>query len=300
VLGSAAGGPQWNCGCRGCQGVRDGTIPASPRTQESLAVSADGEAWIILNASPEIRQQIESFPSLRPRAPRDSPIVAIVLTSGDLDHCLGLLSLRESQPLTVWATDRVRRGFTEGNSLFRTLERFPEQVRWRMLEPGRTADLVGPADRPIGLTIEPVTVAGKPPIHLEGRWPADPGDNVGLRIHEPSTGRLLAYFPGVGALGPSLRVALDDADCIFLDGTFWSSNELIVAGLGTRRAEQMAHVPLGGPEGTLAQLADVRAGRRILIDVNNTNPLLIDESPERAMVRTAGWEVAYDGMEITL
>ena len=302
VLGSAAGGgfPQWNCGCRGCRGVRDGTLVATPRTQESVAVSADGKAWVLLNASPEIRQQIESFPPLHPRAPRDSPVVAIVLTSGDLDHCLGLLSLRESQPLTVWATDRVRRGFTEGNSLSRTLERFPGQVGWRTLEPGRTTDLVGSGDRSTGLTIEAVTVAGKPPIHLEGRWPADPGDNVGLRLHEPSTGRRLAYFPGVGAIGPSVRAALDDADCVFLDGTFWSSDELVAAGLGTRRAEQMAHVPVGGSEGGLARLAGLRAGRRILIHVNNTNPLLVDDAPERAEAHAAGWELAYDGMEIML
>ena len=154
VLGSAAGGgfPQWNCGCPNCRGVREGTLRATPRSQECVAVSADGAgSWVLLNCSPEIRAQVESFPSLHPRAPRHSPIAAILLTNGDLDHCLGLLSLRESHPLVVYATESVQRGFTQDNVLYRTLERFPGQVTWRRVKPGREEDIIGVDGRPTGL-----------------------------------------------------------------------------------------------------------------------------------------------------
>ena len=302
VLGAAAGGgfPQWNCGCPNCRGVRAGLVMAAPRTQESVAVSADGECWFLLNASPEIRHQIESFPGLHPREPRHSPIDAIVLTNGDLDHTLGLLSLRESHPLVVYATDRVRRGFTEANVLYRTLERFREQVIWRSLELGRETPLAGVDGRESGLFIEAVAVPGKLPIHLEQMGAGDPEDNVGLRIREASTGRRLAYFPAAGGLTPTVRKALDGADCVFFDGTFWSSDELPALGLGTKRAEQMAHAPVGGERGSLALLAPMRARRRILIHVNNTNPLLRDDSSERARAGAEGWEVAHDGMEVVL
>jgi pyrroloquinoline quinone biosynthesis protein B len=301
VLGSAAGGgfPQWNCGCLNCRGVREGAIRAMPRTQESVAVSADRRAWFLLNASPEIRQQIEAFPPLHPRNPRDSPIEGILLTNGDLDHCLGLLSLRESYPLVLYATERVRRSFTDGNVLYRTLQRFPEQVTWRTLKPGREEELTA-GGRPSGLSVEAVAVPGKPPVHWEGLVTPDPEDNVGLRIREAATGRVLAYFSGVGAITPSVSQALEGADCVFFDGTFWSSDELPAQGLGTKRAEEMAHVPVGGENGSLALLAGVRARRRVYIHLNNTNPLLRDDSPERRTVEACGWEVADDGMEITL
>jgi len=302
VLGAAAGGgfPQWNCGCPDCRGVRAGLIKATPRTQECVAVSADGECWFLLNASPEIRHQIESFPGLHPREPRHSPIDAIVLTNGDLDHTLGLLSLRESHPLVVYATDRVRRGFTEGNALYRTLERFPEQVTWRSLKLGRETSLAGMDGRESGLFIEAVAVPGKLPIHLEALGAGDPEDNIGLGIREASTGRRLAYFPAAGGLTPEVRKALAGTDCVFFDGTFWSSDELPALGLGTKRAEDMAHLPVGGEAGSLAALRDLAAPRRIYIHINNTNPLLRDDSKERGAAEAAGWEIAWDGMEVTL
>jgi pyrroloquinoline quinone biosynthesis protein B len=301
VLGSAAGGgfPQWNCGCPNCCGVRDGSIPAIARTQESVAISAGGGDFFLLNASPEIRQQIEGYPPLHPRGPRHSPIQGILLTNGDLDHCLGLLSLRESHPLAIYATDRVHRGFVDDNVLYRTLERFPGQVTWHILKPGQEEVLTGERG-PGGLAVEPVALPGKPPIHLEHRGPPDPGDNVGFRIREVATGRRLAYFSGVGRITPPVVDALADADCVFFDGTFWRSDELPALGLGTKRAEEMAHWPVGGAGGSLAALRQVRAPRRILIHVNNTNPLLRDDAPERAEATAAGWEVARDGMEITL
>src|SRR5712671_6010175 len=197
VLGSAAGGgfPQWNCGCDNCRGVRAGTLKASPRTQESIAVSADGAAWFLVNASPEIRQQIESFSGLWPHEPRHSPIAGILLTNGDMDHCLGLLSLRESYPLTVYATESVRRGFSEGNVLYRTLERFPGQVTWVALQPGVEQPLLIDGDRPSGLAVTAVATPGKRPLHLEGPGtpPPVPEDNVGLVIRPPGTRGGLAY-----------------------------------------------------------------------------------------------------------
>ncbi|HJQ83927.1 MAG TPA: pyrroloquinoline quinone biosynthesis protein PqqB [Candidatus Binatia bacterium] len=301
VLGSAAGGgfPQWNCGCPNCRGVREGTVPATPRTQESLAVSADGRSWVVLNASPDLRTQIEAFPALRPRARRSTPIAAVVLTNGDVDHVVGLFSLRESQPLVVYATERVRRGLVDGNVLARTLDRFPGHVRWQRLVPGGSTPLVGP-DGDTGLVLETVAVPGKPPIHLEGRVAHDPEDNVGVRLRAGRDGGVLAYLPGVGALGQAVHRALAGADVVFFDGTFWRSDELGALGLGTRRAEQMGHVPVGGAAGSLAALAALPARRRLYIHLNNTNPLLRDDSTERAAVASAGWDVAHDGLELEL
>jgi pyrroloquinoline quinone biosynthesis protein B len=303
VLGSAAGGgfPQWNCGCDNCRGVRGGTIRARARTQESVAVSTDaGDRWVLLNCSPEIRSQIESAPPLHPRAPRHSPIAAIVLTNGDLDHCLGLLSLRESHRLLIYATESVERGFTRGNVLYRTLERFPGQVTWHHVKVGREDDLVDVDGRATGLTVEAVVVPGKAPVHLERQRPADPEDNVGVRIREPRTGRVLAYLSAAGGITDVVRQAIAGADALFFDGTFWSSDELPARGLGAKRAEDMAHLPVGGPDGSLAALADIRAGRRVYIHVNNTNPMLREDSAEHAAVAAAGWDIAWDGMEVRL
>ena len=296
VLGSAAGGgvPQWNCGCQNCREARRGTGAVRPRTQESVAISADGAAWFLLNVSPEIRAQIESFPPLTPREPRHSPLAGLVLTNGDLDHCLGLLSLRESQPLTVYATESVRVGFTEGNVLYRTLERFEGQVTWRALAIGREQPL---GDS--GLAITAIATPGNLPLHLKSLRPPSAEDNVGLVVRDQRTGKRLAYFSGVAGPSPALERALAEADVLFFDGTFWSSDELIALGLGTRRAEEMSHWPLGGPEGSAAFLAR-QPGRRILIHVNNTNPILCEGSAERRALEAAGIEVAADGLELAL
>jgi pyrroloquinoline quinone biosynthesis protein B len=300
VLGSAAGGgfPQWNCGCANCVGVRSGQIKALPRTQESLAVSADGSAWFLINASPEIRQQIEAFPGLHPRALRDSPIAGIILTNGDLDHCLGLLSLRESQPLVVYATERVRRGFCEHNRLYRTLERFERQVTWHTLELGAERPLLLEG-RDSGLSVKTLPVPGKSPLHL-AELGAEPGDNVGLRITEGQNRAVLAYLPAVAGLSSQVTDALAGASAVFFDGTFWSNDELTGKGVGTRDAADMSHWPLGGERGSLQFLRESTAKRRVFIHINNTNPILRDDSPERAEVTNAGMEVAFDGMDLTL
>ena len=302
VLGAAAGGgfPQWNCGCPNCREVRAGILGAKPQTQECVGISADGERWFLLNASPEIRSQVESYPPLHPRGPRDSPIAAVVLTNGDLDHSLGLLSLRESHPLVIYATDRVRQGFIEGNVLYRTLQRFPGQVTWKTLTLGQAVSLNGVDGRPSGLFVEAVPVPGKPPVHLEGLVPSDPGENVGLLIHDRGTGKRLAYFSAAGGITAAVRKALDGADCMFFDGTFWSDDELIALGLGAKHAAEMAHLPVGGTGGSLDLLTGIRASRRIYIHINNTNPLLRPRSPERAQAEASGWEIACDGMEVAL
>jgi pyrroloquinoline quinone biosynthesis protein B len=274
--------------------ARRTTGEARPRTQESVAVSADGEAWFLINVSPEIRAQIESFDGLWPREPRHSPIAGLLLTNGDLDHCLGLLSLRESHPLAVYATASVRDGFTSGNVLYRTLQRFPGQVDWRALKLDEEQPL---GDS--GLHVSAVSAPGKLPLHLEGLRAPSREDNVGFVIRDGRTNRTLVYLSGVSGPSPEVDRALAAADVVFFDGTFWSSDELIAAGLGTRRAEEMAHWPVGGPDGSLAYLSRFPA-RKLYIHINNTNPMLRETGAERRKLSAAGIEVAADGQELEL
>jgi pyrroloquinoline quinone biosynthesis protein B len=302
VLGSAAGGgfPQWNCGCPNCSGVRAGALQARARTQESIAVSADGDSWFLLNASPEIRSQVESFAGLHPRGPRDSPIQGILITNGDMDHCLGLLSLRESHPLQIYATEQVRRGFTEDNSLYVTLQRFTGQVTWRDLKLGQVEDLKRLDGRSSGLEVQALAVPGQPPLHLRGRFAPGPEDNVAFRIRDRANGRTLVYLSGVAAVTAAVLAAIDGTQCMFFDGTFWAADELIALGLGDKRAEDMAHQPIGGAAGSLAALAQIKVPQRYYIHINNTNPILREDSAEHAFVKAAGWQVAYDGLEFEL
>jgi pyrroloquinoline quinone biosynthesis protein B len=286
-------------------GARRGDRALQARTQESIAISGDGGSWFLINCSPEVRAQIEAFPALWPRQPRHSPISGIILTNGDLDHCLGLLSLRESHPLVVYATDAVRAGFTESNVLYRTLARFPGQVTWRRLELDREqalGDGSGGGGGGARLGVTAVPAPGKRPLHLEGTRAASAEDNVGLVIRDQDSGARLVYFSGLAGPSPAVERAVADpgAGALFFDGTFWSSDELIAAGLGTRRADEMAHWPIGGPEGSLGFLSRAPAQRRILIHVNNTNPILRDDGPERRALAAAGVEVAADGLELTL
>lgn len=300
VLGSAAGGgfPQWNCGCANCTAVRRGSPGLRPRTEESVVVSADSKSWFLVNASPEVRRQLESFGALHPGEPRRCPVDGIVLTNGDMDHVLGLLALRESEPLSIYATESVREGFTRDNVLYRTLQRFRGQVTWHDLVLGRAMPLLTGRGTPSGLQVEAVAVPGKLPIHLEGKAAPRADDNVGLLVREDGTDRTLAYLPAVA--GPDSAIErLTSTDCVFFDGTFWSDDELSRQGLGEKRARDMAHWPLGGDDGSLAFLR-AKAGRRILIHINNTNPILREDSEEAARVRTAGVEIAHDGMEVDI
>jgi pyrroloquinoline quinone biosynthesis protein B len=272
-----------------------------------VAVSADGHHWFLLNASPEVRAQIESFPGLHPRGPRHSPIAGILITNGDLDHCLGLLSLRESHRLSVYATERVRRGFTENNVLYATLQRFPGHTSWPGLPLGEERELRLAEDQPSGLSVEAIALPGQPPLHLKAKLPSDassgephPEDNVGLLIRERATGATLAYFPGCARITPAVLDAAARAHCLFFDGTFWSDDELIQLGLSERRASDMAHVPIGSAAGSLAAFARCRVPQRWFIHINNTNPILRQDSVESRLVQEAGWQVARDGLDLTL
>jgi pyrroloquinoline quinone biosynthesis protein B len=271
--------------------VRAGDARIEARTQDSLALTAR-DRWLLVNASPDVLRQIERFAPLHPRAARDTPIGAIALTNGDLDHVVGLLSLRESQPLVLLATERVRAGLVERNAMLRTLARTPDQVTWRTMQIGREVVLDA-----VGLGVTAVAAPGKLPVHLVGALEPSPEDNVALRVRDLASGHVVVVATAVGALD-GLDDLLAPADAVFFDGTFWSDEELVAQGLGKARARDMAHVPIGGKSGSLARLAGLRAARRVYTHVNNTNPVLRAGSAERAAVEGAGWEIAYDGMEI--
>jgi pyrroloquinoline quinone biosynthesis protein B len=297
VLGSAAGGgfPQWNCGCANCADLRAGAPNLHARTQDSLAVSADGEHWFLLNASPDVRSQIEGFAALHPRERRHSPIAAVALTNGDLDHCLGLLLLRESQPLVVYATERVIQGLLDRNAVMRTLDRFHGHVRWQQLHFGREQALVDASGRALGISLLAVAVPGNPPLHLRNQ-PASPEDNIALFARD-ERGFTLAYAPSVAALG-DWTARLTESSCLFFDGTFWSDDEPVGLGRDGRRARDMSHLPIGGDEGSLRALDGRVPAQRFFTHINNTNPILRVGSPEHDAVVAAGWQVAMDGMEV--
>lgn len=295
VLGSAAGGgfPQWNCGCDNCVLARAGDPRVLPRTQDSVAV-ARGDRWLLVNASPDVHRQIERFPGLHPWVARHTPIAAIALTNGDLDHVLGLLSLRESQPLVLLSTERVRSGLIDRNIMLRTLARTADQVTWRILTIGREVILDD-----VGVGVTAVAVPGKLPVHLMGLLDPSPEDNVALRVRDLTTSKTLVVATAVGSLD-SVEALTGGADALMFDGTFWSEDELTGPGLGQAQARDMAHVPVGGSEGSLAKLSGLRIARRIYTHINNTNPMLREDSPERAAVERAGCEIAHDGLEVVL
>jgi pyrroloquinoline quinone biosynthesis protein B len=299
VLGAAAGGgfPQWNCGCPNCLAVREGRPGFEPRTQDSLAVTAQGDRFVLVNASPEILVQIQRTKALWPRAPRHSPIGAVVLTNGDMDHVLGLFSLRESWPLALYATASVRRGL-EASAFIRTLRRFEGQLVIRELELDRRTELRDAANQPLGLEVRPFAMSGKLPVHFVGHAEPSPGDNVGLSFSQApgdKQGGTLAYAAACG----SADLDLADHDVVFFDGTFFREDELVRLGLSKAFARDMAHVPIDGDTGSLARLSGLR-GRKIYTHINNTNPILAPASAERRAVEAAGWEIAFDGMEIAL
>ena len=299
ILGSAAGGgfPQWNCVCVNCRRMREGSFRGSPRTQAQLAWTAGSGHWGLLNASPDLRVQIEATPELWPRnGPRDSPIRDVILPSAEVDQVLGLLLLREFHSFRVHATPSVRRILTEDNSLFGVLARFAGQVCWQDIS----------LDRPFcagGARVEALPLPGSFPGFVSASRLAglNPGDAViGLLVSPESGGGTLAFLPGVSSVSATLRERLQSCDVVLFDGTFWSDSEpLSIPGV-TRTARQMGHLPLSGPGGSLECFAALDRPRKIFIHINNTNPILDEESMEHRMVREAGWEVAYDGMEMTL
>jgi pyrroloquinoline quinone biosynthesis protein B len=298
ILGSGAGGgvPQWNCGCDNCCAVRAGRPGVAARTQDAIAASSGDGRWVLCNCSPDVLRQIDAFDELHPRAPRHSPIAAIVLTNGDLDHVLGLFSLRESYPLVVYATEGVRRGLFERNAIARTLARFEGHVTHRSLPLGVEIPLADARGEPLGLFVTARPVRGKIPVHLEGIAPSSPDQNVGLWLRDAASDTV-AYVSAVSDLR-DVTPHLTNVGTLLLDGTFWSSDELSRPGLSKARAEDMAHLPIGDPGGSLEWSSRLGARRRIFTHINNTNPILVDHSPERRAVTAAGWEVATDGLEI--
>lgn len=304
VLGAAAGGgfPQWNSAGPGCRRARAGDPAAKPRSQAGLAVSADGARWVLLNASPDLKAQIEATPALHPAPPpgaiRHSPIAAVVLAGAEVDAIAGLLSLRERHAFALYGARPALAVLAE-NPIFRVLD--PALVPRRELPLDRPLPLADAAGAPLGLTVEAFAVPGKVPLFQEAPDGADPGraeagETVGLRVVAPGSSPLL-FVPGCAAVTPALRARLAGAGCLLFDGTLWRDDEMILAGAGTKTGARMGHI---GMQDAIAALAGVPVGRRLFIHVNNTNPALLEDSPERALLRQAGWEVAEDGMEIAL
>lgn len=290
VLGSAAGGgfPQWNCACPSCRAARDGSRPCRPRTQSSIAVSADYRRWFVFNASPDIRAQMYDFPALHPGADRQTPLAAVLLTDAEIDHTLGLLLLREGRGVVLHATASAHKTLCDGTSVLRTLQRYCP-VEWRPVVPGEDVPLT---DR---LSYRAFDV----PTRKRARFGTDDelGRVVGYRLTDERSGRVAVYLPGVQDLD-TVREQLDGCSCLFIDGTCWRDDELIALGLADKTAHQMGHQSVGGPDGTLARIAPMPIDRKIFIHINNTNPILLDDSPERRAVADRGVEVAVDGLEV--
>lgn len=294
VLGAAAGGgfPQWNSHAQGCRRARGGDPSALARTQASVAVSRDGERWFLLNASPDLRQQINDTPALHPRTGlRHSPIAGVVLTGGDVDVIAGLLTLRERQPLTIHATQRIH-AVLDANPIFEVLAR---DVVTRSVQPLDQA-----FELEAGLTARFFAVPGKVPLYLENGSEPPPivvdDTTVGLEIADEHS--RMAFIPGCAAMTGELRARLEGADLVFFDGTLWQDDEMVVAGIGSKTGRRMGHMSLSGPEGTIEAFRSINVGRKVVVHMNNSNPVLLDDSVQRAEAEAAGWTIAHDGMTL--
>jgi pyrroloquinoline quinone biosynthesis protein B len=300
VLGSAAGGgfPQWNCACSNCTRIRQKKFRGKPRTQTQLAISA-AKDWFLLDASPDLRLQLESDRDLVPRrgsSKRASPIAGVILTSADVDRVLGLLHLREFQPLTVYATESLHRILTEDNSLFRVLHREANQVSWKSVVPEKSFE-VGE------LRCTPVAVKSGYPDYVSAARASELVANealIGLEIEDASSGKKIGYFPSLPALADALRTRLSACDLVFLDGTFWQEDELTRLRGAGRSAREMGHIPISGEGGTLEWLGALSHVKRTYIHINNTNPILDEGSDEHAHITDAGFTLAHDGQEFEL
>jgi pyrroloquinoline quinone biosynthesis protein B len=290
VLGAAAGGgvPHWNCACRNCSLARAGQLPRM--TQSSVAVSLNGTDWAVLNASPDIRAQLEATSRFAPTGVRGSPVKAVMVTNADVDHIAGLLSLREGTGFDLWASAETQ-AVLAANAVFGVLADGIVARREMALDT---------AFRPLpGLTVTPFAVPGKVALFLETELGAGHrmgGQTVGLEIS--GGGKRVYYIPGCADVPDWLLARIDGADLIFFDGTVFADDEMLREGVGTKTGSRMGHLAIGGPGGTMDRFARVNTGRKILIHINNTNPILRADSAERAAVTAAGWEVAQDGMEV--
>ncbi len=301
VLGSAAGGgfPQWNCNCPNCDGVRKGTIKASPRTQSSIAISSDNINWLLFNASPDILAQFQRFPELQPgRAIRDTAVKGIVLMDAQIDHTTGLFMLREGKvPLNIYCTGMVHEDLTQGNPIFNVLEHFCG-VSWHQVPtaPGSTFEVDGITD----IRITAVPLSSKAPPFSPHRHDPHEGDNIGIQLEDTRTGKKLFYAPGLAAIEPHLLPFMQQADCLMVDGTCWTNDEMRALGISEKLSLDMGHMPQSGPGGMIEALGRLPATRKILIHINNTNPILRDDSDEREILHQEKIEVAFDGMDFSL
>jgi pyrroloquinoline quinone biosynthesis protein B len=306
VLGSAAGGgfPQWNCNCRNCVAVRAGAPGYKARTQSSLAVSRDGENWVLLNASPDLRQQIAATPELwaNPKfGHRHSPIKSVVLTNGDVDHMAGLINLREAQPFSIYGTERVLSVIAD-NSVFQILaEPLVPRIALALDKPTP----ISGAGVDLGLTVEAFAVPGKIALYLEDAsagadFGTQEGDTIGLKVSDPATKKSFFYIPGCATIDEPLAARLKGASVVFFDGTLFTDNEMIEQGLMPKTGGRMGHINMSGGEGSIEAFSKLGVGRLIYVHINNSNPALDENSAARKTIEGAGWEVGYDGLEVRL
>jgi pyrroloquinoline quinone biosynthesis protein B len=304
VLGAAAGGgvPQWNCGCPVCRMART-EHPELRSTQASIAISADGDHWFLINASPDLRQQLIATPQLHPKAGtlRHSPISGVILTNSEIDAVAGLLSMREGWPFTIYAHPRVL-SILNSNSIFNVLNE--KNVPRRPIEVNETFEPTLPDGSPSGIEILPFAVPGKSAWYLEGKaHPAGgdgAGDTLGLRVSDRATGKYLYFLAACAHVTDDLKSRLGGASLIFFDGTVWRDDELIAAGLGNKTGQGMGHIAMSGTNGAIEALAGLDIDRKIFLHINNSNPALLRDSAEREIVERAGWQIPADGTEITL
>jgi pyrroloquinoline quinone biosynthesis protein B len=310
VLGAAAGGgvPQWNCGCTVCRTART-EHPELQSTQASIAISADGAHWFLINASPDLRQQLTATPQLHPVAGklRHSPITGVILTNGEIDAVAGLLSMREGWPFTIYAHPRVL-SILKDNSIFNVLSE--KNVRRRPIELDRPFEPALPDGSPSGIEVEPFAVPGKGAWYLEGkphpgagpqnRGSDGAGDTLGLRITDKTTGKYFYFLAACAGVTDDLKARLAGAPLIFFDGTVWRDDELIAAGLGNKTGQSMGHIAMSGETGAIGSLAGLDIARKIFLHINNSNPALLHDSAEREIAERAGWQIPADGTEITL
>ena len=300
ILGSGAGGgfPQWNCNCKNCKLIRTGDFNGTARTQSSIAISSDNENWVLFNASPDIRAQLESFPPLQPgRKVRDTGICAIVIVDAQIDHTTGLLMLREhTEPWDIYCTEAVRDDLTTGFPIFNILEHF-RGVNWHKVNTDQKSFTIPQAK---GLVFTAVPLKSEAPPYSPHRHNTVPGDNIGMKIEDTITGKTLFYAPGLGEIETHVKDYMDDADCLLVDGTMWTNDEMSHEGISDKLASEMGHLDQSSKGGIMETLNSLSKPRKILIHINNTNPILDESSPERAKLDEAKIEVSYDGMDIHL
>ncbi|OOT50360.1 pyrroloquinoline quinone biosynthesis protein PqqB [Acinetobacter pittii] len=299
VLGSAAGGgfPQWNCNCPNCHGVRTGTIQAKARTQSSIAVSENGTDWVLLNASPDIRQQLFEFKAAQPaRKLRDTGITSVILMDSQLDHTTGLLTLREGCPMKVWCTEMVHQDLTSGFPVFNMLKHWNGGLQYHEINPKQAFKIDGFEN----LEFVPLIIKSAAPPYSPHRNDPHDGDNIALIIKDHKTQKQLFYAPGLGKIDDQIMQIMQSSDCVMIDGTLWTDDEMQQTGVGTKTGREMGHLYISGEGGSLSYLNQLSTPKKVLIHINNTNPILNENSSQFAELKANGVEVAYDGMQIEL